>query len=360
MDAGRDGAMQQRNTLLTPSRTPNAAVGRGFDLGRSFADLAGMWRPNTQASAGADGLSPLNQLRRLPNGSLPFLPGVKLPVSIGRLGDGAEPRSLGRIGSLEVRLAHTVGEVMEAQQLRYRVFYEEMSAVADAVTLMTRRDADAFDPICDHLLVLDHAEPRRAFGRARPRIVGTYRLLRQSIAERHGGFYTEDEYDLEPLLARHRGLNFLELGRSCVLEPYRDKRTVELLWHGVWAYVLQHRIDALIGCASIEGTDPDSIATQLAFLHHHAGAPADWQVDARPERFVAMDRLPREAIDPKQALRALPPLVKGYLRLGAYVGRGAVIDHQFGTTDIFICMPVARISQRYVEHYGANADRFAA
>lgn len=304
-------------------------------------------------------LPPLGSLSRLPSGTMPFLPALKLPVAFGRLPGNGE--TLGRLGSLEVRLARTVGEVIEAQQLRYRVFYEEMSAIADAMTLFTRRDADRFDAICDHLLVVDHAEPKRGFaGKPRPRIVGTYRLLRQSVAGRHGGFYSAGEYDIDALVDRHPGLNFLELGRSCVLEPYRDKRTVELLWHGIWAYVLRHKIDVLIGCASIEGTDASRLATQLSFLHHFAGAPDAWRVRALPERYVTMDRISKAMIDQKAALRALPPLIKGYLRVGAYIGDGAVTDHQFGTTDVCMIMPVANIAGRYVQHYGADAGRYAA
>lgn len=315
-------------------------------------------RPNTARHAPAGLLPHLGALSRLPSGAMPFLPALKLPVAFGRLPGAGE--SLGRLGNLEVRLAHTVGEVIAAQQLRYRVFYEEMSAIADAMTLFTRRDADRFDAVCDHLLVVDHSETKRSFGKPKPRIVGTYRLLRQSVAERNGGFYSASEYDVDALVDRHPGLNFLELGRSCVLEPYRDKRTVELLWHGIWAYVLRHKIDVLIGCASIEGTDPSRLATQLSFLHHFAGAPDAWRVRALPERYVTMDRISRPMIDQKAALRALPPLIKGYLRVGAFIGDGAVTDHQFGTTDVCMIMPVANIAGRYVQHYGADAGRYAA
>lgn len=299
--------------------------------------------------------------RTLPAGRIPVLPGLSLRLPVGPLADAANSASLGRIGALEVRLARTVGEVRQAQALRYRVFYEEMSAVPDARTVLTRRDADEFDAFCDHLLVIDHdAPPVRRFGRSHPPIVGTYRLLRQDIADRNGGFYTQREFDLGPLLATHAGSRFLELGRSCVLPAYRGKRTVELLWQGVWAYVLKHRIDVMIGCASLEGTDPHRLATSLSFLHHHARATADWQVRAQPERFVAMNRMASEAIDMRQALSVLPPLIKGYLRLGAMIGDGAVIDHQFGTTDVCMILPVAKISQRYIDFYGADASRHAA
>ncbi len=270
------------------------------------------------------------------------------------------PDPLGRIGNLELRLASTPAEVRRAQRLRFRVFYDEMSAVPNAASMLTRRDTDEYDALCDHLLVLDHAAAPGAFGRGRPRVVGTYRLLRQDVADANWGFYSAGEFDLAGLLDGRPGLSFLELGRSCVLKPYRDKRTVELLWHGVWAYVLAHRIDVMIGCASMEGTDPDRLALPLSYLHHFHRAPEDWRAPALAGRRVEMDRMPREAIDPRAALRALPPLIKGYLRIGAFVGDGAVVDRQFGTTDVLVVMPVDRINPRYVDYYGADAGRHLA
>lgn len=270
------------------------------------------------------------------------------------------PLSLGRIGDLEVRLAVSAHEIRRAQALRYRVFYEEMSAVADARTGSMRRDADRFDAVCDHLLVLDHASLSRPLLRQQPEIVGTYRMLRQDVAARSGGFYTADEYDVAPLLRSKPELRFLELGRSCVLKPYRNKRTIELLWQGIWAYVLMHGIDVMIGCASLAGTDPERLALPLSFLHYRAAAPPEWSVRAREHRRVAMDRLPLSAIDPKAAMRTLPPLIKGYLRLGAHIGDGAVVDRQFGTTDVCVVLPVAAISSRYTDYYGPDPGRRAA
>jgi L-ornithine Nalpha-acyltransferase len=269
-----------------------------------------------------------------------------------------EPTTLGRLGALEVRLAGVKRDVKRAQKLRYRVFYKDGTAIADAATLLAQRDKDAFDRICDHLLVIDHAAKPSISGK-QP-VVGTYRLLRQDVAANHGGFYTEDEFDIAGLLDRHADLRFLELGRSCVLPAYRTKRTVELLWHGIWAYVRQHRCDVMIGCASFEGTDPDRLALPLSFLHHYARAPEAWRAAAHASRRIAMNRMAREAINPKAALHALPPLIKGYLRLGAFIGDGAVVDHQFGTTDVLIVMPVATINARYIEHFGADATRRAA
>ncbi|MEM6848247.1 MAG: GNAT family N-acyltransferase [Pseudomonadota bacterium] len=272
--------------------------------------------------------------------------------------DKATP-TIGKLGSLEVRLAGTKREVRRAQQLRFRVFYEEMSAQPDPFAMATRRDRDRFDRLCDHLIVLDHNAQARKFRRKRPRIVATYRLLRQEIAAQHGGFYSADEFDIGPMIARHPDKRFLELGRSCVQKHYRDKRTVELLWHGAWSYVLQHKVDLLFGCASLAGTDLDELAPVLSYLHHNHRATREWHTAAVASRRVSMDRLPPDQIDARKVLRALPPLIKGYLRLGAYIADGAVIDHQFGTTDVMIILPVAEISHRYINYYGADATRHA-
>jgi putative hemolysin len=257
---------------------------------------------------------------------------------------------MGRIGTLEVRLAQTAAEVRQAQKVRYQVFYQEGPALPSPARLLARRDIDGYDAICDHLLVIDHAARDRS-ALDRPAVVGTYRLLRQPLAEEYGGFYTAGEFDISGLVARHNRLQFLELGRSCVLSSYRNKRTVELLWHGIHVYFLQNQCDVMFGCASLDGTDPNRMALPLSFLHHYAGAPEPWRARALPKRYVEMNRMSKEAIDPRAALRALPPLIKGYLRLGAYIGDGAVIDREFGTTDVLIVLPVSAIKQRYFEHF---------
>ncbi|HVZ54896.1 MAG TPA: GNAT family N-acyltransferase [Pseudolabrys sp.] len=296
------------------------------------------------------------RFRPVPTGNGPGVPGlISALQAYGGLQAFAArahrpSQSLGRVGSLEVRLAQTAAEVRQAQKLRYRVFYQEGSAIPNPGRLFARRDVDGYDAICDHLLVLDHDARDRGVHN-RPAVVGTYRLLRQSLAEDHGGFYTAGEFDIGGLIERHRNLQFLELGRSCVLEAYRNKRTVELLWHGIHAYILQNRCDVMIGCASIDGTDPRRLALPLSFLHHHAPAPDAWRARALPNRYVDMNRMSKESIDPKEALRALPPLIKGYLRLGAYIGDGAVVDHEFGTTDVLVVLPVSVIQKRYFEHF---------
>ncbi|MDB5650862.1 MAG: hypothetical protein JWL62_2382, partial [Hyphomicrobiales bacterium] len=145
--------------------------------------------------------------------------------------------------------------------------------------------------------------------------------------------------------------NFLELGRSCVLPAYRSKRTIELLWRGISAYVHHYRIDVMIGCASFEGTNPLKLALPLSFLHHNAMAQGEWATAALPERHVSMDIIMQEAIELRRAVDKLPTLVRGYLRVGAKFGSGAVVDRQFGTTDVFVIMPVADIESRYLDHF---------
>jgi putative hemolysin len=179
-------------------------------------------------------------------------------------------------------------------------------------------------------------------------------VLRQEVADLHDGFYTQGEYDIAPLIqAKSSDYTFMELGRSCVLKPYRNRRTVELLWQGIWSYVREHGVDVMLGCASFEGIDPKAHAQALSFLHHTALAPQEWRVRAHEHLRIDMNMLPPEAISQRAALKALPPLIKGYLRLGAYVGDGAVIDHQFGTTDVLIVLPVEAIRSRYFAHFGA-------
>ncbi len=270
------------------------------------------------------------------------------------------PEVLGRIGSLEVRLARTRKDIRRAQKLRYKVFYEEMSATPNPTAYLSRRDKDPFDRVCDHLLVLDYNVPLVPFRKFKPKVVGTYRLLRQDVATSNFGFYSAHEFDLTAFMAANQGRKFMELGRSCVLKDYRGKRTLDLLWQGIYTYMAHHHIDYMVGCASFEGVEPAKHALPLSFLHHYAGGTPGIQPGALSSRRVNMDRMPKSEIDTKKALRALPPLIKGYLRLGATFGDGAVIDRQFGTTDVLVVMKVTDIDKRYLDHYSAAANKLAA
>ena len=185
-------------------------------------------------------------------------------------------------------------------------------------------------------------------------VVGTYRLMRDGDAARAGGFYTAGEYEIGPMLAGiPRGWKLLELGRSCVLKSYRAKAgSMQLLWRGVTTYVRRFSIDLMFGCASLQGTDPQALALPLSYLHHFHKMPDGIRARARRELYVDMNRMPKDAIDPKEAVRALPPMIKGYVRAGGGIGDGAVIDRQFGTTDVFIYFPVTEIDPRYRSKFG--------
>jgi putative hemolysin len=263
-----------------------------------------------------------------------------------------QPASLAKSGSLEVRLAVTKKEIRQAQKLRYRVFFEEGGATPDPTARLIRRDICPFDKVCDHLIALDHAPP----GGGKPEVVGVYRLLRQEIAEANFGFYSAGEFDIAPMLARHKNKNFLEVGRSCVAPGYRNKPTLELLWRGLWLYARRHGVQAMFGCASLDGAEPAAHALALSYLNAAAKPADEWRVAAAPGRGVATAMLDAGAIDPRKAVRTLPPLVKGYWRLGASFASEAVVDQTFGTTDVFVILPVEAIEQRYLAYFGAERE----
>lgn len=270
------------------------------------------------------------------------------PLSSPSLNKAASALAELRTGNLGVRLATTREEIEAAQALRYQVFYEEMGARPDEAALASQRDHDEFDEVADHLLVVDHD-----LGEGAASVVGTYRLIREEAANKLGGFYSESEYDISAL--KQSPGRKLELGRSCTAKAYRNRIIMQLLWRGIASYVFHHGIDIMFGCASLSGTDPDALAEELSYLALHHRAPEDIRPSALPGRYVEMNRLPAEAINPKQALMRLPPLIKGYLRLGGYVGDGAVIDSQFNTTDIAIIVRTDMVTEKYHRHYERDA-----
>lgn len=255
-----------------------------------------------------------------------------------------------RAGGLQVRLATEPRDVDAAQALRYRVFYEELQAVPSKAKRWRERDFDLYDEIADHLLVVD---PSRGDGPSS--VVGTYRLIRGRKARLPGaylpapGFCASAEFDIEPLLQWPGEI--LELGRACVDPAYRTTQTIDLLWQGIAAYVHAYNIGIMFGCASFPGTDPSCLCEPLALLHHKRLAPASLRPRAHVERYVPMNTLPAHALDERRALKSMPPLLKGYLRLGACFGDGAVIDYGFNTVDVCVVVQTASITDRYYRRY---------
>jgi len=245
---------------------------------------------------------------------------------------------------LEVRIASSPEEVGLAQALRYRVFYEEMGARPSVEMARTQRDFDALDESCDHLLVIDNAVDDPAH-----RVVGTYRMNLQHTQGEADRFYSAGEYDLSRLIAYPARL--LEVGRSCVADGYRRGAVMQLLWLGIAEYMANHNVGIMFGCASFPGADPAQQSAALSYLYHHHLAPPDLRARALSGLHVDMAMLPKEEIDANKARTALPPLIKGYLRLGGYVGDGAVIDHQFNTVDVCIIVEASRIAEKYYRFY---------
>ena len=251
-----------------------------------------------------------------------------------------------RAGELGVRIAVRDWEIEAAQALRWKVFYEEMGA-RPTPEMRPGRDVDAYDAVADHLLVVDHS-----LGEGPESVVGTYRLIRREAASLIGRFYSADEYDLTPLLDLPGQI--LELGRSCVGENHRTRGSLQLLWRGIAAYVHKHRVEVMFGCASLPGTDLDALAEPLTYLALNHMAPPHLRPRALPARYESMVRLDPSQVG-RNALADLPPLVKGYLRLGGFVGDGAVVDHQFNTTDVCVVVKTDQVTEKYFKHYERKA-----
>ena len=265
---------------------------------------------------------------------------------------------LAHAGALEARLAATGKEVRRAQGLRYRIFFEEGGAIPNPAVRLTRRDLCRFDSICDHLVVVDRAAPARD---GSPSVVGVYQLLRQDVAERNFGFYSAREFEVERLIARRPGARLLEVGRACVAETHRGRRVLELLWRGLWAYARHHAIDAMIGCASLPGADPRAHAAAIGWLSAGGGDPS-WRVAPRSERRFTLgddghrrdDDGAQGGLDARALARRLPPLVKGYWRLGATFSPVPSVDAAFGATDVFVALPLRDVEARYLKHFGVE------
>ncbi|HEY8963255.1 MAG TPA: GNAT family N-acyltransferase, partial [Alphaproteobacteria bacterium] len=251
------------------------------------------------------------------------------------------------LGPIVVRLARNEDEIRAAQKLRYDIFYTEYGAKPIGTMAAEGRDFDQFDDVADHLVVVDRKD-------GTDHIVGTYRLLRNEAAQKAGRFYSASEFDISDLTGSD--LNLVEVGRSCVRADFRTRAVLQLLWQGIAEYVSYHNIQVLFGCASFHGTNLQDHANELSFLHHYSHAPEGLCPKALPDLYKKMDLMPKDQVNTKKALAAMPPLIKGYLRLGGFVGDGAIIDEQFNTIDVAIVVKVGLVSDRYRKHYERKVD----
>lgn len=260
------------------------------------------------------------------------------------------PYILGELGTLSTRLAQNTAEIKDAQSVRYEVFCQEFSARKD-IKPNTKLEQENHDLICDHLLVMENSNPQK------PITIGTQRFLVKSAKDKNLTFRSQSEFDLEALATKHPEKRFMELGRSCILEEYRSKRTMELMWQGTWAYAVQNKVDVMTGCASFYAKSVDEIKLSLGFLSTLTSENKAWQIEPTAKNATLIKQFEQLVDDPKKAIRGLPPLIKGYLRLGAFFSNAVVIDEEFGTIDIAVILPVENINPRYVNYYGPQATK---
>lgn len=250
-------------------------------------------------------------------------------LELGRGSESAEQRRL------SVHLARSGSEIREAQRLRYRVFAEELGARLTGTE--PGIDEDLFDPYCDHLVVSDEETGE---------VLGTYRILSGLTAKRLGTFYAETEFDLTRLAnLRERTV---ELGRSCVHPDYRSGAVIALLWQGLAQYMQQHGYDYILGCASISMADGGhSAAAAYRRLSHKHLSPPEYR--AFPRCPLPLDQLDADVTP------AVPPLIKAYLRVGAWICGEPAWDPDFNTADLLMMLPLSRLDQRYARHFMRHA-----
>lgn len=238
---------------------------------------------------------------------------------------------------LALSLATTPAEVREVQRLRYKVFIETMGL--SALVNAERLDRDEFDAHCDHLIVRDAQTLK---------VVGTYRVLSPSKARAIGRFYSENEFDLSRL--NHLRNRIVEAGRACIHPKYRGGSVIMLLWAGLAEYMRRERCDFLAGCASMSVADGghNAIAVYKSLLDKHA-APAEYRVTPHLP-------FPLHSLNAEVGVKAqVPPLVKGYVRSGAWLCGEPAWDPDFESADMFLLLPLANLDSRYARHYGVDS-----
>ncbi len=231
---------------------------------------------------------------------------------------------------LYLSLARNPAEVAEAQRLRYKVFAEEMGAELSGTGGL---DIDGFDAYCDHLLVRESTTNQ---------VIGTYRILCPHQANEAGGYYSAGEFDLSRLA--HLFKSTVEVGRACVHQNYRNGGTITMLWAGLARYMQMHHYEYMIGCASVPMHDGGHMA---ASLYHKL---KDEYLSPSEYRVFPHNPLPMASLN-KEMQIACPPLIKGYLRLGAYICGEPAWDAYFNSADMLVMLPLSKINSRYASHF---------
>ena len=183
------------------------------------------------------------------------------------------------------------------------------------------------------------------------KIVGTYRLIRGDVAELYGGYYSSTEFNLINIVNNYQNKHILELGRSCVHQNYRNGTIMNLLWKAIAEYVKLYDIKVLIGCASFSGTDPIKYSEELSYLRDNFSLPANLSVESYDNNIYPAYKLNNNNSNPLRTFAKLPPLIKGYLRVGGKVSDNFYVDHRFNTIDLFVVVSTDDIDTRYKKKY---------
>lgn len=250
-----------------------------------------------------------------------------------------------RTMSLTVRLAETDAEILAAQRLRFEVFSRVRDAAFSDEALAERRDIDRYDPYCDHLIVVDPSrEEEENLG-----IIGTYRMMARSKRQDPPGFYTDRYYDLQCF--DDVDGEVVEMGRVCIDADYKSRAVMQWLWKGIARYVLDNNVKVLFGCAGWDGIDARRHRNLLSYLHNEFLAPERIRPVAMGEDRLEFDCLPAGKVDEKAAIGEIPSIIRGYSRMGGYIGEGAVANHSFNTTMVCIVVEMAGLTKRYMKRF---------
>ena len=243
----------------------------------------------------------------------------------------AKPTTKPKRPAFQITWASTPNEIKEAQRLRFKVFAEEMGA--NLAQNSEGLDVDEFDAYCDHLLIRDQETLK---------VVCTYRVLPPHKAQEIGRLYSDSEFDLTRL--NHLRPKMVELGRSCVHADYRSGAVIMALWSGLAQYMQKHNYEIMLGCASIPMADGGHFAASLYnSLSEEQMAPTENH--AFPRLPLPLDKL-NGGLDVEP-----PPLIKGYLKLGAKICSAPAWDPDFNTADLLTMLRLSEINPRYAKHF---------
>jgi putative hemolysin len=243
-----------------------------------------------------------------------------------------------------IKLAETKSELKQAQALRYSVFYKEKKAKPTFTKKIIKLDYDKIDKYADHLIVLDKKNTKN-------KIVGTYRLIRGDVAKLFGGYYSSSEFNLINITNNYKDKHILELGRSCVHQDYRNGSIMNLLWKAIAEYVKLYDIKILMGCVSFSGIEPIKYSNELSYLRQNFCLPEHLSVESFDKNIYPVYKLKENNSNQLRIFAKLPPLLKGYLRIGGKVSHNFYVDHNFNTIDLCVVVNTSDIDEKYRKKY---------